>query len=317
MELYDAIFYRKSTRKYSNKKVKEGLLEEVKNACSQITYLNKELDIKAHVVDRGHLVHFLMGKKCKVKAPHYIIVTSNKGNDYLQNIGFAMEEVVLKLTTLGLATCWLECNIKREDILEFVQLKDSDEEKNDTIVESEEKNEESKNVNLEQPYSIIAFGYPDEDENLNSIEGTYCTDFWCYPMFRSISESMGKPIPVGTMGLLINEKHPALENFPCEFYSTPQWWHIVMNSRLSILDDVKIDPIVQMIDNFERNHLLGLIYEFKVNKSNILVCTSPLKDIKDSREAQWLQYSLIKYIKSDSFKPEKTIDIEMVIKKRM
>ena len=159
MELYDAIFYRKSTRKYSNKKVKEGLLEEVKNACSQITYLNKELDIKAHVVDR-------MGKKCKVKAPHYIIVTSNKGNDYLQNIGFAMEEVVLKLTTLGLATCWLECNIKREDILEFVQLKDSDEEKNDTIVKSEEKNEESKNVNLEQPYSIIAFGYPDEDEKL-------------------------------------------------------------------------------------------------------------------------------------------------------
>ncbi len=88
-----------------------------------------------------------------------------------------------------------------------------------------------------------------------------------------------------------------------------------MNSQLSILDDVKIHPIVQMIDNFERNHLLGLIYEFKVNESNILVCTSPLKDIKDSREAQWLQYSLIKYIKSDSFKPEKTIDIEMVIKK--
>lgn len=157
--------------------------------------------------------------------------------------------------------------------------------------------------------------YPNEDENLNSIEGTYCTDFWCYPMFRSISESMGKPIPVGTMGLLINEKHPALENFPCEFYSTPQWWEIVMKSRLSILDDVKIDPIVQMIDNFERNHLLGLIYEFKVNESNILVCTSPLKDIKDSREAQWLQYSLIKYMKSDSFKPEKTIDIDMLIKK--
>ena len=56
-----------------------------------------------------------------------------------------MEEVVLKLTTLGLATCWLD-EIKREDILEFVQLKDSDEEKNDTIVKLEEKNEESKNV---------------------------------------------------------------------------------------------------------------------------------------------------------------------------
>ena len=90
-----------------------------------------------------------------------------------------------------------------------------------------------------------------------------------------------------------------------------------MNSQLSILDDVKIHPIVQMIDNFERNHLLGLIYEFKVNESNILVCTSQLEDIKDSREAQWLRYSLIEYIKSDNFKPEKTIDIDMLIKKRM
>ena len=162
MELYDAIFYRKSTRKYSNKKVKEGLLEEVKNACSQITYLNKELDIKAHVVDRGHLVHFLMGKKCKVKAPHYIIVTSNKGNDYLQNIGFAMEEVVLKLTTLGLATCWLEFNIKREDILEFVDLET---EEDLDVNETEEENIE-KEENLENPYSIIAFGYPQEGEKL-------------------------------------------------------------------------------------------------------------------------------------------------------
>ena len=137
MELYDAIFYRKSIRKYSNKRVKDSLLEEVKNVCSQITYLNKELNIKAHVIDRGHLVRILMGKNCKVKAPHYIIVT-----------------------------CWLECNIKREDILEFVELPDLNEEQNDTIVESEEKEEELEKENLEQPYSIIAFGYPEENEGL-------------------------------------------------------------------------------------------------------------------------------------------------------
>ena len=153
--------------------------------------------------------------------------------------------------------------------------------------------------------------YPKADDILNSIEGTYCTDFWCYPMFRSISESMGKPIPVGTMGLLINDKHPALMNFPCEFYSTPQWWDIVMSSRLSILDDVKIDPIVEMIDNFERNHLLGLVYEFKVNESEVLVCNSPLKEIVDSSPAEWLQYSLVKYIESKDFNPQKTITIDM------
>ena len=123
MELYDAIFYRKSTRKYSNKKVKEGLLEEVKNACSQITYLNKELDKKAHVVDRGHLVHFLKRKKCKVKAPHYIIVTSNKGNDYLQNIGYLGEQLDLYLVSKNIGTLWFGIGKTEElswDGLDFV-----------------------------------------------------------------------------------------------------------------------------------------------------------------------------------------------------
>ena len=165
MEIYDAIFLRKSTRKYSNKSVKESLLQEVKNECSQITYLNKDLNIKAHVVDRGYLVQFLMKKNCKVKAPHYIIVTSNKGEDYLQNIGLAMEEVVLKLTTLGLATCWLECDIKREEILELIELEDK--EQNDTVLEQDENEEElHKDINLEKPYAIIAFGYPNENEKL-------------------------------------------------------------------------------------------------------------------------------------------------------
>ena len=69
MELYDAIFYRKSIRKYSNKKITSELMEEIKNISSNITYLNRNLNIKAHVVERGHLIHFLMGKKNKLKAP--------------------------------------------------------------------------------------------------------------------------------------------------------------------------------------------------------------------------------------------------------
>ena len=162
MELYDAIFYRKSTKQYSQKKVKKELLEEVKNICSQITYLNKELNIKAHVIDRGHLISFLMGKNCKVKSPHYIIITSDNGEDYLQNIGYAMEEVVLKLTSLGIATCWLECNIKREDILEFVDLESEE----DLDVEEIEEENIEEEKNLENPYSIIAFGYPEEGEKL-------------------------------------------------------------------------------------------------------------------------------------------------------
>ncbi len=154
MELYDAIFYRKSIKNYSNKLIKETLMDEVKNACSNLTYINNELNIKAHVVDRGHLINLLMGKNFNIKAPHYIVVTSNKGEDYLQNVGFALEKVVLKLTSLGLATCWIESKLKRKDILEFINL------------DIQEPDEEEIETNLEEPITVIAFGYAYKGDNL-------------------------------------------------------------------------------------------------------------------------------------------------------
>ena len=159
MELYDAIFYRKSIRKYSNKKITSELMEEIKNISSNITYLNRNLNIKAHVVERGHLIHFLMGKKNKLKAPHYIVLTSNKGEGYLENIGFAAQEIDLQLTILGVATCWLECDLRRLDFLEFVDIQRLEE-----INEDEE--QENIEENLEYPFALIAFGYAQESEKL-------------------------------------------------------------------------------------------------------------------------------------------------------
>ena len=146
----------------------------------------------------------------------------------------------------------------------------------------------------------------DDTHNPVSIEGTYCTDFWCYPMFCSISDSMKRERPVGTMGLLIQKEHPALLDFPSETYSTPQWWEIVMNSRSTILDDTSILPVVQTIDNFERNHRLGLIYEIHLadTDQNVLICTAPLDQLaeKGSIEASFLLNSLCNYL--PSCKPE-------------
>lgn len=139
----------------------------------------------------------------------------------------------------------------------------------------------------------------------DSVKGFYCTDFWCYPMFRSISESMGREVPVGTMGLLIDKEHPALAGFPTEFYSTPQWYHIVSHADCAVLDgtDEKFHPIVQMTDNFERNHKLGILFEARVGEGRLLVCTSRLNEISDCPEAQQFAKSLTDYILSESFMP--------------
>lgn len=145
---------------------------------------------------------------------------------------------------------------------------------------------------------------PNETEKC--IDGFYCTDFWCYPMFRSISESMGREIPVGTLGLFIDKNHPSLAGFPCENYSTPQWYHIVSHAKCSVLDGTpeEFRPIVQVIDNFERNHKLGILYEAKCGRGNLLVCTSRLSEIAERPEVQAFIASLLDYMHSNAFKPE-------------
>ena len=138
------------------------------------------------------------------------------------------------------------------------------------------------------------------DENKASIEGTYCTDFWCYSMFRNISLSVNKETPVGTLGLLIRKEHDALSGFPCETYTTPQWHSIVNASRSTILDGTEIVPIVQTIDNFSRNHRLGMIYEIYLQDLDLglLVCASDLPGLirEGHPEARCLYESLISYL---------------------
>ena len=88
----------------------------------------------------------------------------------------------------------------------------------------------------------------------------YCTDFWCYPMFRSISESMGKLVPVGTMGLSIDTASPLLKRFAQEDYTTPAWYAILQTAHVQRLP-ADICPAVQMIDNTERCARLGILYQ--------------------------------------------------------
>jgi hypothetical protein len=126
------------------------------------------------------------------------------------------------------------------------------------------------------------------NEVAESLKGFYCTEFWCYPMFRDICEWMKKPVAVGTMGLLIQNTHPALGGFPSRTYATPQWYQLVSHCDCAILEettDASYRPIVQMIDNFERNHKLGILFEGTVGEGRLLVCTIRLSELLHMKEA--------------------------------
>jgi hypothetical protein len=122
-------------------------------------------------------------------------------------------------------------------------------------------------------------------------------------MFSSISESMNKPLPIGTLGLCIDEKHPALAGFASESYSTPHWYDIVTASCSLILDGMDVSPIVQTIDNVKRNHKLGLIFEAAVDSGKLMVCMANIYRLQSSIPAMTLARSLLKYMNSDEFNP--------------
>lgn len=120
----------------------------------------------------------------------------------------------------------------------------------------------------------------------------YCTDFWCYPMFRSISESMGKPVPVGTMGLSIDTASPLLKRFAQEDYTIPTWYAILQTAHVQRLP-ADIYPAVQMIDNTERCARLGILYQ----QDGVWHLTARLWEKPDDPTVRALAWSLWEALK--------------------
>jgi hypothetical protein len=148
-----------------------------------------------------------------------------------------------------------------------------------------------------------------------TVGGLFTPDYWNFKMFKSISESNNKPVSPGTMSILANPKLPLFNDFPTDFYTNWQWWPIIKNSRPFILDNTPKDyrPLVQVVDNIERNHKLGLIFEFSVGNGKLLVCMSDLKKIQDKPEARQLYSSILKYMSSDKFNPSQALNPDELV----
>lgn len=148
-----------------------------------------------------------------------------------------------------------------------------------------------------------------------SIKGGFQTEFWS-PMFAVAARKRGMKAPPGTLGILCDPNTPALSNFPTEYHSNWQWWHLIKNSRPVILDETPNDyrPTVQMIDNFVTNHKLGLISETKVGKGKMLICSIDLLGQQDKPEARQLLHSLLRYVSSEAFDPKTALNVELLKK---
>ena len=156
--------------------------------------------------------------------------------------------------------------------------------------------EKAKNENISMVY-IPHHG----DIVEQSVGGLFISDFWNYTMFKNIATGMKKEPSPGTLGILTQPQHPLFNCFPTDTHTNWQWWNIVKYSRPMIMDHLSTEylPIVQVIDNVERNHKLGLIYEIPADKGRILVCTSDLFACKEEPEVKALFQSMLNYLNSN------------------
>jgi hypothetical protein len=129
------------------------------------------------------------------------------------------------------------------------------------------------------------------------------------PVFWSPVHFSNQP---GTMGILCDPTHAALANFPTESYSDWQWWDLNINSVVFKLDSMPkdIEPIIQIIDNFSRNHKLATIIEFRIGKAKIILSSMDLTTDLDQRpQARQLRYSLLDYMNSEAFSPKGSLEL--------
>ena len=121
--------------------------------------------------------------------------------------------------------------------------------------------------------------------------------------------------PQHTLGLLMDPKHPALSEFPTAFHSDWQWQDLQNHSRPMVLDQApkEFRPIVQVIDDWNLCRKLGLVFEAKVAKGRLLVCSIDLtSDLEKRPAAAQLRKSLLSYAASKQFKPRWQLEIPQI-----
>lgn len=118
MSKFEAIYKRKSVRKYSEERLPESELERIEKKVKSADALHPHIDTKIFLAEDGEKVQEtfsgLKSKVARVDSPHYLVGTAEKEEGYLVNMGYMLEGLVLSLAERGIGTCWLGSGLNEE-----------------------------------------------------------------------------------------------------------------------------------------------------------------------------------------------------------
>ncbi|MCX4264270.1 MAG: beta-glycosidase [Muribaculaceae bacterium] len=227
----------------------------------------------------------------------------------------------------GVASVTLPADGKSRKLTLNVNLSDTDTDNSyaiwvyPVVEKSKSKNKKRKKIvvttELEKAFEALSkgkkvlFAPPKSLVDSVTVGGLFQTDYWNYRMFRTICDNAGKTASPGTMGIVCDPSHPALADFPNDGHTDWQWYPIVKASYPLILDRMNymdFRPVVQVIDNIERNHRLGLVMEFNVGRGRLLLLMTDMNALELEPESRQFVDSLINYLtESETFTTQITL----------
>lgn len=119
-KLYEAIFHRKSIRKYKSTSLDDETLSLVRNFLEELIPLKEDIETEFMLIGPEDIKSLIPLKK----APHYIAAFSENKKGYRVNIGFMLQQMDLFLSSHNIGSCWVGMAQPKKDILEKTNLED-------------------------------------------------------------------------------------------------------------------------------------------------------------------------------------------------
>lgn len=101
ISLNEALYKRQSIRNYSTDELSAEELDVIRSYAESITPLFPQLKYSAKVVGPQDIKAI-----AKWRAPHYFLLYSEDSIEGRMNVAYIYEQLVIYLTSVGIATCW-------------------------------------------------------------------------------------------------------------------------------------------------------------------------------------------------------------------
>lgn len=105
MKLYDAIYIRRSIRKFQMTPLENTRIKKIDQFIRNVQPLFNDLSYQIDIVTlptevKGYFVS---------KAPYYLVFSGERNEDSYRNAGYILEQIVLYLTVKGIGSCYQGC----------------------------------------------------------------------------------------------------------------------------------------------------------------------------------------------------------------